>query len=327
MKQTLSGAVALASMVAASGALAEVNVYGKANVTFESVDINGSSTTELVSNASRLGFEGSEEINEQLKAIYQLEYEVYFDDADTFKQRNIFIGVEGGFGQVIGGHFDTPFKAAQNKIDVFNDLRGDIKHVVSPHENRESNTLQYTTPEGLGGFRAALALINSEDEELNDGKSVALAWSNEHIYVAAAMDQDVEFEGVDAMRLVLQYNRGGWQLGALYEETDADFMADAFSGYAVSLMYKLSDVWSLRAQHGASDGYLGVVQVLGEPVGLSPFDNAETTSIGADYKLSKNAKLFGFYTMASADAGADADALGFDALDNDYLGIGMELKF
>lgn len=324
MKKALSVAVALASMASASGALAEINVYGKANVTFESVNINSGdadiSTTELVSNASRLGFEGSEQINENLKAIYQLEYEVYFDDATTFRQRNIFVGVQGDFGQVIGGNFDTPFKAAQSKIDLFNDLRGDIKHVVTPHDNRTSNTLQYTTPEGLGGFSAALALINSEDDALSDGKSVALAWSNDHIYVAAAMDQDVEFEGVDATRLVLQYNRGDWQLGALYEETDADFMADAFSAYALSLLYKLNGEWSLKAQHGASDGYLQVdlSPITAAPVASSPFENGETTSVGADYKLSKNAKVFGFYTLETADA---------DALDNDYLGIGLELKF
>lgn len=321
MNRTLSIAIALASMASASGAMAEVDVYGKANVSFELVEEGDASTTELVSNASRLGFKGSETINESLEAIYQLEYEIYIDDADTFKQRNIFVGLRGGYGQVIVGHFDTLLKAAQRKVDLFNDLRGDIKYVVSPHENRAGNTIQYTTPDVLGGFQAAVALMSSEVEDVDDGKSAALAWANEHFYIAGAMEQDVEFQGAEAMRLVAQYNRGGLQLGALYEQTDADFLDDSVAAYMVSAQYKVND-WAFKVQHGASDAYLDIdyLELTGTPFA---FENGETTSVGADYKLSKTAKLFGFYTVESADE----DAFGNDVLDNSYAGIGMELKF
>lgn len=308
MSKTLGIAVAFASVTWATVAAADVNIYGKAYVSFEAVEEGETSTTELVSNASRLGFKGSEIVSDGVEVIYQLEYEAYFDDTRTFKQRNIFVGVKGDLGQVIGGYFDTPFKTLQNKTDLFNDLRGDIKHIVTPHENRASNTIEYTTPNTLGGFKAEVALVNSEVDDVDNGTSVALSWAGEHLYVGGAMDQDIEAQGVDAMRVVMQYNRGAWQLGALYEETDIA-VVDNITAYMVSLQYKLEQNWVFKVQHGGAD--------VGERNDIL-FENGKTTSIGADYILSKTTKVFGFYTAETADD---------DTVDNSYAGIGVELKF
>src|SRR5690606_19862361 len=140
----------------------------------------------------------------------------FFDDSRTFTQRNIFVGLEGAAGRIIGGHFDTPFKNAQNKVDVFGDLRGDIKNMISPNENRESNSVMYSTPK-MGGFTANVAHIASEEHEIENGISLSLVWQNDNWYFAAAADQDVEEEFTDAQRLVAQYNLNNFQLGALYE--------------------------------------------------------------------------------------------------------------
>ena len=174
-KQNLRVAVALA-MCLPTVAMADISLYGKANVAFELVDEGDGSRTDLTSNASRLGFKGSEKINDSLTAIYQLEYEVDVDDQDTFRQRNIFVGVKGEFGQVIGGHFDTPLKSAQNKVDLFNDLRGDIRTMITPNENRTSNTVMYSSPV-LSGLAGHVAYISSENEEVDDGKSAALSFT------------------------------------------------------------------------------------------------------------------------------------------------------
>ena len=59
-------------------------VYGKANVSFQFVDesstdgdsSSSSDTTELKSNASRLGVKGSLKASDEIKAIYKFEFEV-----------------------------------------------------------------------------------------------------------------------------------------------------------------------------------------------------------------------------------------------------------
>lgn len=309
-KQALSKLIALATLLPAS-AMADISLYGKANLSFEHVNEGDESFTEMVSNASRLGFKGGEKINDELEAIYQLEYEVYVDDADTFSQRNIFVGVKGSFGQVIGGHFDTPLKSAQGKVDVFGDLRGDIKNMITRNENRTSNTLMYSTPGNLGGFGANVAYISSEEDEVDDGKSLAVSYTLEGFYVSLAFEQDVEAQDADAMRAAATYTIGGLQLGALYEEYELDG-ADSVDGWLASVLYDFQNNWVVKGQYGQSDMYE---------------EGGDTASLGVDYKATKNFTVYSFYTAYSSDDLIVENGPVEEGVDADYLGVGVELKF
>ena len=114
----------IASLVP-TAAFADVVVYGKANVALQSTDKNvGGSYTEVVSNASRIGLKGSENVNDDLKVIYQFEYQTRVDDGTgPFTQRNIYVGLKGSGGTAMIGMFDTPFKLAQEKVDLFTPWR------------------------------------------------------------------------------------------------------------------------------------------------------------------------------------------------------------
>ncbi|MCV6625608.1 MAG: porin [Cellvibrionaceae bacterium] len=291
-------------------ALADVTVYGKANVAVQSADEKGDSITEVVSNASRVGFKGKEDLGNGLKAIYKFEYETHIDDGDkdgdTFSQRNIFVGLEGGFGQVIVGKYDTPFKKAQKKVDLFNDLEGDIKSILTKNDNRSSNQIQYTTPKIAGAIKAKISYIANEDESRDDGISTAIAYDDKDagVYLAVAYDQDVEKEGAEALRLVGQFKVSSVQLGVLWEDQDAggSSLRDG-DGWVVSAKVKVSKPVALKLQYGQSD----MVK-----------EDAKTWSMGADYKLSKKTKLFAYYTHEEADNMSD---------DNDYAGVGIEMKF
>ncbi len=299
---------ALLSLTLPSAVFADATIYGKANVSLQSTDEGGSSTSELVSNASRLGVKGSESISDGLTAIYKFEFEVHLDDGDkngdTFSQRNIYVGLQSdAMGTVIAGKFDTPLKVAQKKIDLFSDLEGDIKSILTKNENRESNSVMYSTPKGWGPIKASLAYIAKEDDGVDDGTSLSVAYSNKKVYAAIAYDQDVEKEGAEVFRVVTQVSLGALQLGALYEDQDAgpSSLNDG-DAWMASVQYKMDKV-VLKAQLGESDTVV---------------EGAETFSLGVDYKLSKKTKVFAFYTHEEADAMAD---------DNDYGGLGIELKF
>lgn len=304
----------LASTVPFAGAaLAEPVVYGKANVSLQANDENGASTTDLVSNASRIGVMGSETISDSLKAIYRFEFEAHIDDGkdsdgNTFSQRDIFVGLQGdSWGTVIAGKFNTPFKQAGKPVDLFNDLEGDLKSIMSKSENRESNSVQYSTPSSWGPVKATIDYIASEDENVDDGVSTSVVFEQEGLYLALAYDMDVEKdssdETADVYRLVAQYSFGDFKVGGLYEDQDPNGASTLKDGDAwlVSAQYKM-DKTTFKAQYGESD----IVN-----------NGGETYSVGVDYKLNKQAKLFGFYTAEEADGG----------LDKDYLGVGVELKF
>src|SRR3546814_1559695 len=98
-------------------------------------------------NSSRLGFKGDQDVGvADLKVIYQLEYGIDPDGSEgaPFSERNIFVGLKGGFGAVQFGKYDTPVKNAGAKTDLFNDQSiGDIgsldrkTHVCTPVTNAQ----------------------------------------------------------------------------------------------------------------------------------------------------------------------------------------------
>lgn len=287
-----------------AGAFADVSIYGKANVSFQNSDDGTDSATEVRNNASRVGLKGSQDLDEGLKAIYQFEFQVEVDDGDTggrtLGQRNIYVGLQGDFGTAKIGKFDTPLKEAQNKIDLFNDMNGDIANIITVNDNRPNNVVAWASPDTLP-VAIYIAYISSEDPDVDNGVSASLSYTtlNDNLYLAVAVDQDVEAEGSDAVRGVVQYTMGDWQFGGLVEEYDAG--AGAESGYLVSAQYSM-DKWALKGQFGTSD-----IDEMG----------GESLSLGADYKLGKPVKLFGFLTTIESDEGTDEA----------YTGVGIEYKF
>ena len=283
----------------------EPKFYAKINVSVQNTQEGGDSTSEVVSNASRVGTNGKIELNHGLKGIYQLEYETQVDDGakgdneQTFVQRNIFIGLEGEFGYLVAGHFDTPLKRAQKKVDLFGDLEGDIKSMITKNDERKSNQVLYKTPK-VAGISLTLAHISSETEEVNDGTSAALTYDRNSFYAAVAYDTDVREDGMDVIRLVGQYSIAGLTLGGLWETQN--FNSEDLEGWVYSAAYKATDVMILKAQYGESD----IVK-----------DNAKTYSLGLDYKLGKQVKVYGFVT----------DEVYADNGSNQYYGVGTEFKF
>lgn len=321
MKKALLPLVIAAAALPLS-AFAEVTVYGKANVSLQNADENEESAIELVSNASRIGLKGSEEINSSLKAIYQFEYQTEVDDGaggtsgQTFTQRNIYVGLQGTGGTIMGGHFDTPVKVLQEKIDLFNDLEGDINFIVDG-ETRSKNIVQYSTPVFAEAFAVNVAYVTVENHdplvEVDDGTSVSFTYTTPMFYLGLATEQDVTLQGLDITRVATRLTLGAVQLGALYEQTESDVI-DNDDGWIVSGKINATDNLSFKAQYGtAAEEYIDKAPILdGE---------ATQASLGVDYLLSKNTTLFGYYTQETLDTGS------VETYDNSWLGVGLELKF
>ena len=155
-------ATALALPLAAQ---AGVEVYGKARVAVEYADNGNDNTGQQTSNislanhASRLGFRGDEDLGGGMTALWQLEEAVYFDSnansgGSQFGPRQSFVGVAGGFGTVLAGRLDTPYKSATNSWDPFVDTAADYNSILLGP--RTPNTLAYMSP-NISGFKFAAA--------------------------------------------------------------------------------------------------------------------------------------------------------------------------
>lgn len=125
-------ALAVAGL-ASTGAFAQSNVtiYGVADGSFESVSVGGgyASRTRLATNSSLIGFKGTEDLGNGLKAIFQVENQISLDGpggATTNSQsmgngwntRDTFVGLTGGFGAVLAGYVSTPQRSTAAKYDL-----------------------------------------------------------------------------------------------------------------------------------------------------------------------------------------------------------------
>ncbi|WP_028835659.1 MULTISPECIES: porin [unclassified Pseudoalteromonas] len=290
-------------------ALAEVDIYGKANVTVQSSDDGEGSFTEIKSNASRFGLKGSEKISDGLEAVYKFEFQVDVSDADSkgdddnISARNQYVGFKGGFGQVVIGRNDTALKQAQGKLDLFNDLEGDIKNTFKG-ENRLGNSVSYAS-NSYEGFKVLASFIAEDDVDAKNGYSVALTYGDAGLKksaVYAAIAADSEVNGYDVVRATVQGKIEDFRLGAMYqtqEKVDGSAEAD---GYLVNAAYLMGSN-TFKVQYQTMD--------------FDDSDDKSAISVGVDHKLNKNLKVFGFYSSFDMD----------NNVDQDYLGLGMEYKF
>ena len=308
-------AALVAAALAAPAHADPLKIYGRLDVSMQSSDEQDVSQTQIVSNASRFGVRGDFDLEGGSAVFYQLEWEVDVADnsnASHFKSRNQFVGLRGDWGSFRIGRFDTPFKTAQLKFDLFNDWEGDIKRVLNG-EVRASNIFQYTSPSLMDdALRLNVALLPGESPVTgNDGLADAMAASIEYgsgpFALALAFESDVEGTGVDSTRLVGTYKFGdGFRLGAIYQTTDAGPGLDG-SGYGLSLAYT-AGLNTFKVQLMDSDTWTTGVGGTWE----------DSMSVGMDHRLGDRAKLYGFYTT-----GTD----GITSLDDSYLGFGLQLNF
>ena len=288
----------------------EPTVYGKLWISVESQDTASGTEVDMVSNASRLGIKGSMDFGEGIEAIYQAEYEV--DPVDgtadeskdrTFKQRNSFVGLKGSIGTIFLGKHDTATKKSQKKIDLFNDLAGDIKNILQG-ENRMSDLVGYTTPK-INGFSATFNAIKGTeglgDDSIGDSTSTSFSYDSENFYIALAFDS--ELKGYDSTRLTLQIPFNRSQLGIMFQDREKLSTGLEEDGYVISFSQKVGDKGTLKFQQAESDMKL---------------DSGKQFSFGYDYKLSSKAKAFFFFTDLSGDN---------TSKEKEITGIGFEYKF
>lgn len=182
-KIALVSAIALASITAAHAA---PTVYGKVLLTGEYTDVDDktkankdTSTTKLVSNYSRIGFKGEDDLTDTTKLVYQLEYGIDVDaasnqdskgkDKNQFYSRNTYIGLaHNTMGTLLAGRHDTPFKLAKGGVDVFNDYDNVGLGKLMAGEQRVDNVIAYKSPTLVGTPVTFLGAVSLDECSKND---------------------------------------------------------------------------------------------------------------------------------------------------------------
>jgi predicted porin len=143
-KKLIALSFALGAFATSGAALAQgssVTIYGTFNVDFENVERDGAtgvgqansftasgggdleSRNRVSSNSSNIGFRGTEDLGNGLKAIFQCESGVAVDSGaassstGSFCTRNSNVGLNGPWGTVFYGNWDTPYKFVSLRQD------------------------------------------------------------------------------------------------------------------------------------------------------------------------------------------------------------------
>jgi len=305
LKNTI--ALALCSTFALPAIADGIDIYGKANLSLQSSDKGEGSFSEIKSNASRLGFKGKYKLDNELEVVYKLEFEVGIDGTEKNGQsiwaRSQYVGLKGGFGEILVGKNDTVLKQSQGKVDLFGDLNGDIKHLWKG-ENRVGNTVTYKTPK-MNGFQLGATYVAADSVEADSAYSLAVFYGDKSLKkskIFASVATDSNLKGYDVTRATVQGKVSKFVVGGMVQTQKNQSTGDKMDGAMVSAAYKMGKT-TLKGQYQMADFNGG--------------DTKYGTSVGADYKLGKNTKLYGFYTNLNMDSQATQD----------YVAVGVEYKF
>jgi predicted porin len=221
-KKLIALAVAGASLAPAAMAQTAnpVTLYGRIYATFETVEAKGAGTAAAVPRRNRvsdessyLGVRGTEDLGGGLKAFFQLETAFKPDQNDSaFAARNSAVGLQGGWGSVLLGRWDSPFKVTTTAVDPFGDLTlGGITAALNGSgvanqndtlDRRDINVVQYWSPTWAGlAIRAeysanegkACTTTGTTTTCVNPVKtSASLTWTRGPIYVGYAWDEQTD---------------------------------------------------------------------------------------------------------------------------------------
>src|SRR5574343_1221417 len=306
MKFSKSLVASAVVLTVASAAHAEVKtdglleIYGRASFSVDKLDDgNKYSRMNLSSNASRLGFRGSKKIGE-LTGIWQIEQEIQFnlsngtspagiDDKDTnnrLASRDTFAGLQGDFGTVRAGKFDTPFKVAREPFNLFGDQLGDMRNLTrvgdAKFDERLNNMLEYQTPV-MSGFQAKLAY-------------------SFHSGTSATTTSGVE-QNEDATSVSLGYKAGNLDATLAYETYGSNTATTGKrDATRAALSYKLMPELRLMGFYQTADSTATKPTTATPPVTTVTNESANVTGIGMEYMVAPKVALKAHYIDRKAKA-------------------------
>jgi len=166
MKKTL---VAFAAMAAVTGAMAEVTIFGIVDQAYGTTTTKkaGVSTKTTTVGAqytgSELGFKGSEDLGNGLKASFQIHFSPSTETSASPTGYQSHVGVSGGFGAVKLGQYFSPmfFNVVTYDATGLSPFGGNVAP-VAPTVGLISNAVQYDLPTFVPGLGVSYAMAKGE---------------------------------------------------------------------------------------------------------------------------------------------------------------------
>ena len=317
-------ALAVAGLVS-TGAFAQssaVTVYGVADLSFDVVKTSGGaansqtgSYSRVSSNSSYLGFKGTEDLGNGLKALFQFETAVSADTGATFgANRDTYAGLGGAFGDIKLGTLTTPTRALGAAVDVNAGWASigasSALTNLSGFDTRQANTAMFTSS-NFSGFSGALAYISGENKSTAAASGTAaqanrsawdlgLNYNNGPILAgftyANARSRDVVDTQIKNTRIAGAYDFGVGSVRALWNSTKNE---NNVGGNAKQ------NVWGLGGTFNAAPNGKVIAQYYkANNINGTSNTGAKLFELGYEHSLSKRTVLKAIYARIDNDNAA-----------------------
>jgi predicted porin len=331
-------ALAVAGVFASSAAMADVSIYGQANVSYDVIknDVNRDSTG-VGSNASRIGFKGSEDLGGGLSAIWQIENQIAIGagqggtdspGSDTrIAFRDTFAGLKyDQAGTVRLGRFDTPYKLSTRDMDMFQNTIADNRSLMGiGHDVRTSNTVGFNTL-NYSGFSLAGSYFgdqggtapgknsfmspNNSLNHTNEGGSLAAMYGNGQTPFYGALAYQSISNGPGQLDLpsfgAAGYSTRAWKGAVGYATT-----LFALNGVYEKINNKIgsgdSKAWYLSGKYNmtSADALKLAYAKVDSDAGNTSNTGAKQYTFGYDHKMSARSTLYALYSKLKNDGNAN----------------------
>ncbi|QTX20938.1 porin [Comamonas aquatica] len=322
MTKTTRVMLAVLAVCGTSAAMAQssVNVYGRINTTVEHQKIGADSKSVMNDNSSFIGFRGTEDLGNGLKAGFQLEGRFNADNGSgegggglNFA-RHSEVNLSGSFGTVRMGQFYVgSYLATADYISMHNHDTGTSADALYAYVFPEGNQLSYRSPEFGGvtaefnygfGEKKTRTIADKNEIGLPGGVrtvqgtekgafDAALNYANGPLglglgYTRAESKRFGDTQKEQQLGLRASYTINSLTLGAYYQyyKVDSEAFDTKRHAYRLAAMYTLG-ASEFHANVGRAQSYKGV-----------GFDGTAATqwTLGYNYNLSKRTKVYGYFT-------------------------------
>jgi predicted porin len=352
MFKKISQSVFAALLVAGTGAAsADITLFGHIDTSLDAVDVDGGSDDiNMNCTTCSIGFKGSEDLGNGLKAIFKLDFQ--YDTANrnqassgtnSIKDRDQWLGLAGDFGKVRVGTISTGYKSHGAMIDPLyrTALQGRDSGLQSHFhsnageelEGRATNTARYDSPDFNG-----MKLVAHYKVDSNEGQPAANPDENNPFGIGASYQNGAILVFADYM----DNNQDGltekdaWKIGGKYDMGMFSFMGQ-YEDYSNAASDD-ETVWHVA---GTAGPLFGISAYLGFGKGEDDTTNDDYTAwtLAIMHNMSKRTMIYTGFSQVDCDSGdpdgsgsalatlSACSAVGSSGGEDDKFSLGLKHKF
>ncbi len=309
MLRTFTLGIVATAFVGAAAAQSSVTAFGvlDTNIGWGKGSLN--SNKRMASGGylgSRLGFRGTEDLGSGLRATFMLEHGFTSDEGagtTVMWNRQTYVGLSGGFGELLLGRQYTPGFLVHATYDAFGPqgvaaqqvLLGSIE-VAQAANIRANDSINYRTPGNLGGFSfQAMTTDHTASPGWYHGVKFGYAGGAVSVDLALNHYNNPAIGDLNSMTIGGRYNWAPFKFYALFNKANSGRGNDS-RGLQFSAAYTL----------GATDLKVSVAESRQSSAAGADIGTTRRYGVGFVHALSKRTSLYGHYAKLGNSKGARA---------------------